>query len=62
MSKLVINGRKRLVGEVAVGGSKNSSVALIPAALLADDECVIESVPRYAMFKFLPRYYRTWVP
>ncbi|MGI6642843.1 MAG: UDP-N-acetylglucosamine 1-carboxyvinyltransferase [Bacillota bacterium] len=46
MSKLVINGRKRLVGEVAVGGSKNSSVALIPAALLADDECVIESVPQ----------------
>ncbi len=45
MSKLIINGRKRLVGEVTVGGSKNSSVALIPAALLADDECIIESVP-----------------
>ncbi len=45
MSRLVINGNKRLVGEVTIGGSKNSSVALIPAALLADDECVVEGVP-----------------
>ncbi len=45
MSKLVINGRRRLTGEVTVGGSKNSSVALIPAALLADEPCKIDSVP-----------------
>ncbi len=45
MSRLIINGNKRLVGEVTIGGSKNSSVALIPAALLADDECIVEGVP-----------------
>ncbi len=45
MSKLVIRHRTRLQGEVSVGGSKNSSVALVPAALLADEECVLENVP-----------------
>ncbi len=45
MSKLVIRGRNRLTGEVTVGGSKNSSVALVPAALLADGQCVIDNLP-----------------
>lgn len=45
MSKLVIKDGARLKGEVSVGGSKNSSVALVPAALLADEECVLENVP-----------------
>lgn len=46
MGKLVIEGRKPLKGEVVIGGSKNSSVALIPAALLSDTGAVIENVPR----------------
>lgn len=46
MSKLVVKGRKPLKGEVYVGGSKNSSVALVPAALLAEGSCTLENLPR----------------
>jgi len=34
MARLVIRGRNRLKGKVRIGGSKNSSVAIIPAVLL----------------------------
>ena len=33
MKKLVINGGKPLKGEVTISGAKNSTVALIPAAI-----------------------------
>ncbi len=42
---LVIQGGKRLHGEVAVSGGKNAAVALIPAALLAHSPCTIENLP-----------------
>ena len=43
--KLLINGGKPLIGETFVSGGKNTSVAVIPAALLSDDVCTIENVP-----------------
>lgn len=46
MGKLVIKGRKPLRGEVQVGGSKNSSVAIVPAALLGDGPSTLENLPR----------------
>jgi len=46
MSKLVVKGRKPLKGEVQVGGSKNSSVAIVPAALLGDGPSTLENLPR----------------
>ncbi|MGE5579790.1 MAG: UDP-N-acetylglucosamine 1-carboxyvinyltransferase [Bacillota bacterium] len=46
MSKLVITGRKPLRGEVTIGGSKNSSVAIVPAALLGAGTSHIENLPR----------------
>ena len=46
MSKLIIEGKKPLRGEVQVGGSKNSSVAIVPAALLGDGPSTIENLPR----------------
>lgn len=46
MEKLVINGGKRLKGEVEISGAKNAAVAILPAALLASEgKCVIENVP-----------------
>lgn len=45
MEKLIINGGKRLEGSVSISGAKNSAVALIPAALLADGPVVIENLP-----------------
>lgn len=45
MEKLVIRGQKRLKGEVTVSGAKNAAVAILPATILSDRECVIENVP-----------------
>ena len=45
MTKLVIHGGRRLSGEVTIGGAKNSTVALIPAAILADTPVKFDSVP-----------------
>ncbi|CAM3309409.1 MULTISPECIES: UDP-N-acetylglucosamine 1-carboxyvinyltransferase [Brevibacillus] len=46
MDKLIINGGKPLAGTVTISGAKNSAVALIPAALLADGPVVIDNLPR----------------
>ncbi len=45
MEKYVILGGARLEGEVEISGAKNSAVALIVAALMVNDVCVIENVP-----------------
>ena len=45
MKKLVINGGKKLKGEIKISGAKNSAVALIPAAILADSPVILEGVP-----------------
>lgn len=45
MKKLVINGGRPLNGEVTISGAKNSTVALIPAAILADSPVTLEGVP-----------------
>ena len=42
---LRIRGGKPLSGHVSVSGSKNASVAIIPAALLASSPSVIENLP-----------------
>lgn len=48
MKKLVINGGKKLSGNVSISGAKNSTVALIPAAILADSPVTLEGVPNIA--------------
>ncbi|MBG9978089.1 UDP-N-acetylglucosamine 1-carboxyvinyltransferase [Ruoffia tabacinasalis] len=45
MKKLVIRGGKPLNGEITINGAKNSTVALIPAAIIADSPVVLEGVP-----------------
>lgn len=45
MKKLMIQGNKPLAGEVTISGAKNSVVALIPAAILADSPVTLEGVP-----------------
>ncbi|MGF3066547.1 UDP-N-acetylglucosamine 1-carboxyvinyltransferase [Facklamia sp. P12950] len=45
MKKLIIRGGKALNGEININGAKNSTVALIPAAILADSEVILEGVP-----------------
>ena len=45
MKALKIQGGRKLKGTVRVSGAKNSAVALIPAALLANSKCRIEKIP-----------------
>ncbi|MCU9533918.1 UDP-N-acetylglucosamine 1-carboxyvinyltransferase [Streptococcus sp. CSL10205-OR2] len=45
MKKIIINGGKKLKGEVTVSGAKNSVVALIPAAILSDEIVRLDGVP-----------------
>ena len=45
MKVLEISGGHPLTGTIRISGAKNSSVALIPAAILADDEVTICNVP-----------------
>ena len=42
---MIVKGKQTLSGEVTVGGAKNSTVALIPAAILADTVVRFDSVP-----------------
>lgn len=45
MEKFVINGGAKLCGEVNISGAKNAVVAIIPAAILAQNVCRIENIP-----------------
>ncbi|UTR12229.1 UDP-N-acetylglucosamine 1-carboxyvinyltransferase [Evansella sp. LMS18] len=45
MEKLLIEGGHPLEGTVQISGAKNSAVALIPAAILADSPVTIDNLP-----------------
>lgn len=46
VDNFVINGGHELFGEVNISGAKNAAVAIIPAALLAEDIVRIENIPQ----------------
>ena len=45
MAYYKINGGKPLEGQVTISGAKNAALAIIPAAILAGQPCVIENLP-----------------
>jgi len=45
LEKYVIKGGKKLSGEVVISGAKNAVAAILPAAILSDEPCVIENIP-----------------
>ena len=57
MDKFVILGEKKLSGSVKVSGSKNSSLALMPASILASGRSILKNTPElndvYTMSKLL---------
>ncbi len=46
MSKIIINGGKRLSGEVVIHGAKNSALPILAACLAVGDRCEIHNCPR----------------
>jgi UDP-N-acetylglucosamine 1-carboxyvinyltransferase len=57
MDKFVISGGKKLSGNVKVSGAKNSSLALMPASILASGVSILKNTPMlndvYTMIKLL---------
>ena len=45
MKQIIIEGNKLLSGTIRISGAKNSVVALIPTAILSDEEVTIYNVP-----------------
>ncbi|MCM3749559.1 UDP-N-acetylglucosamine 1-carboxyvinyltransferase [Paenibacillus pasadenensis] len=45
MEKLMVRGGRPLRGTVQISGAKNSAVALLPAAILAESEVVLDNLP-----------------
>ena len=46
MEKFVIEGGKKLSGEIKVSGSKNAALPILAATLLTDGNCEIRNVPK----------------
>ncbi|MCL7747610.1 UDP-N-acetylglucosamine 1-carboxyvinyltransferase [Halalkalibacter alkaliphilus] len=53
MDKLMIEGGYPLEGTVQISGAKNSAVALIPAAILADSKVTIDNLPEISDVQLL---------
>ncbi len=53
MKKIIINGQKTLNGTIRISGAKNSALALIPAAILTDEEATICNLPEISDVKSL---------
>lgn len=54
MEKLIIEGGRRLSGDVVIGGAKNAALAILPAALLTDEGyCDIDNLPEIEDIKCL---------
>ena len=45
MEKIIIEGQRELSGTIEINGAKNSAVALLPAAILSDEETIINKIP-----------------
>ena len=57
MDKILIEGQKKIEGKIKISGSKNSSLPILAASLLSDNEIKIRNVPRlsdvFLMIKIL---------
>ncbi len=45
MKKIIINGGRKLRGDIPVSGMKNAALPIIFACILTEDRCVLENVP-----------------
>ena len=45
MSRIVVNGGRKLLGEIDIQGAKNSVLPVLAATILCERECVIHNCP-----------------
>jgi len=48
MDKIIIEGGKRLAGELPISGAKNAALTLVPCALLTEEPLTLRNLPRLA--------------
>lgn len=48
MDKIVVQGGRRLEGEVSVSGAKNAALPILISSLLASEPCVYDGIPHLA--------------
>ena len=53
MDRIVIHGGRKLYGQIAISGAKNSALKLLAAALLSDQPLYLKRVPKLADTKFM---------
>lgn len=46
MNRIIVNGGKRLIGEVEIGGSKNAALPILFGGILTADACTFSDLPR----------------
>ncbi|CAM3410286.1 UDP-N-acetylglucosamine 1-carboxyvinyltransferase [Marinicrinis lubricantis] len=46
LEKLMVTGGRPLKGTVRISGAKNSAIALIPAAILAESQVILDNMPK----------------
>ncbi len=52
MGKIVINGGRRLNGELKIQGSKNAVLPILAACVLCDGECVLKNCPEISDVRY----------
>ena len=45
MAKYIINGGNKLAGEVRISGAKNATLGILAAAVMTDEDIIIENIP-----------------
>lgn len=55
MDKYLIKGGKKLFGEISISGSKNSTLAILPACLLIEGRVTLSNIPKLKDVEFMLR-------
>ena len=45
MEQYIMKGGNPLVGEVTIGGAKNAALGILAAAIMTDEDVLIENLP-----------------
>ncbi len=48
MAHFLVNGKRKLSGEIKVSGAKNASLPILAACLLTEKPCIIKNIPQIA--------------
>ena len=53
MDSLIINGGKKLIGDIPISGSKNACLPMMIASLMTDEKMILNNIPMLSDVKTL---------